>query len=86
MRFISDRNNILMAYLSSSGASRKDMEEVVEKIEKKLIRSGRASTILGIIFSLTGMSVEYFVKADYGFILIAMGILGIVVGFTLWKY
>ncbi|MEA2074296.1 MAG: hypothetical protein U9O85_00940 [Euryarchaeota archaeon] len=75
-----------MADFGSSGTSREDMEEVVEKIEKKLIRSGIASTILGIIFSLTGMSVEYFVKADYGFILIAMGILGIVVGFTLWKH
>lgn len=67
------------------GASRKDVEEVVEKIEKKLTRSGWVSTILGIGFTLAGTGIEYFIKADYGFVFIALGVLGIGIGLTLWK-
>lgn len=74
-----------LSYTGPPGASRKDVEEIATKIEKKLIRTGVASTILGIAFSFTGTGIEILVKADFGFILIAIGILGIGIGLTLWK-
>jgi hypothetical protein len=67
------------------GASKEDVEEIAIKVEKKLIRVGVASTILGTVYFLAGTAIEILVKADFGYIIIAIGILGIGVGLTLWK-
>jgi hypothetical protein len=71
--------------IPGTGASRRDVEEVVAKLDKKLTRSGRVTTMISIGFTFVGAGIEVFIKADYGFIFIALGVLGIGIGLTLWR-
>lgn len=74
-----------MVEFGSMGATRKDVEEVVAKIGRKLARTGIVSTILGIAISIGGIAIELLIKAEYGFVLMAIGALGIGTGLALLK-
>jgi hypothetical protein len=71
------------------GASRKDVLEATNNLTNALQRTINLSAIVGTVVSsvitIAGIAVELLLVADFGYVLIAIGILGIAIGFTLWR-
>ena len=76
-------------HISQMGASRKDVLEATNNLTKALQRTINLSAIVGTIVSfviaIAGIAVEFLLVADFGYVLIAIGVLGIATGLTLWR-
>ena len=71
------------------GASRAEVarvgSDIVLAIGKKISRAGLVGFIVSLVIGIAGTVVELLLKADFGYVLIAMGILGTSIGITLWR-
>ena len=74
-----------MSYWPTSGATKEDVRRIANELEHRLELSGLITFVLGFLVTIWGILVEFLVKADFGYVLIAVGVLALVQGIII-KY
>ena len=62
------------------GATPIQLEEIVSRLGYKLERSGIIMFTLGLLVTVWGILIELVIKADFGYVLIALGALAVTQG------
>jgi uncharacterized protein YjeT (DUF2065 family) len=69
-----------MSYWPTSAATKEDVRRIANDLEHRLKISGLITFVLGFLVTIWGILVELVIMADFGYVLIAIGVLALVQG------